>query len=456
MKKVVFIEPRGADNVFSKYMTIPLLGPVNLATIAKNAGYDVSILNENILGRRLRPEELDCDVLCLSCITATIKRGKEIAAQYKQINPNGRVIIGGIHASMIPDDCKDFFDQVVAGEAEDIILDLLSGKIKSKIVHAKLQRKMDDLPLPNFRLIKNWEKIQTWPVMTSRGCPYDCNFCSVTEMFGRCYRTQSPERVMKEILRYKRGDIFFSDDHFAANISRTNKILDLMIESGFDRPWGAQVRTEVTKNPEFVEKMKEAGCGTVFVGFESINPKSLIDLNKKQTVDDIKRSIKVFHENGINVHGMFMLGSDSDTKDVFRATSDFCHHNNIDTVQYAILTPLPGTRTYFELEKQGRLLHKNWEFYDGLHAVFKPKHMTADELQRGMVDCFSDFYSYANALNDGLNLIANTITASVKKFYTKAHFPSIQPPLLKLVGKGILRNWLVNNRQYLAYLAKYD
>lgn len=454
MKRVLFVEPRGApSNVFAAFMTMPLLGPVYLATIAKQAGYDAEILNENILGRNLKPSELRADILCVSCLTPTIKRGIELAKEYKFFNPNGKTIVGGIHASMIPHDVAPYFDQVVVGEAENIILDILSGKIKDKIVYTEMPKDLDSFPLPDFKLTKDWQKIGTWPVMASRGCPYNCNFCSVTKMFGRGYRVQSPERVMREIMRYKRKMVFFSDDNFAADPERTDKLLNLMIESGFKREWSAQVRANVaTKHPKLVAKMREANCIRVAVGFESINPKSLVEMNKNQTVEDIRRSIKVFHDNGIMVHGMFILGNDSDTKGVFKMTSDFCHDNDLDYVQYGILTPPPGTQIYSELEKQKRILHKRWEFYDGLHVVFKPKQMTADELQRGALECFGDFYSYTNAINDALNSVMEAGVAAVKNIYTKAHFPSIHPPFMKVVGRSIFNSWMKRNRYYLCYL----
>ena len=393
--KIVFVEPTGAQaNVFAKSMTIPLLGPVYLATIVKKAGYDVIVLNENILGRKVKASEIkDADILCLSCISASVTRGEEIAKQYKRIRPDGKTIIGGIHASLMPRDVAPFFDQVVVGEAENIILDLLSGRIKNKIVYADRPVNLDELPLPSFKLIKEWQKIKTWSAMTSRGCPYDCTFCAVTEMFGRKYRTQSPERVIREVMRYKRGEVFFSDDHFAANMTRTNKLIDLMKVHGFNRPWSAQVRTEISKKPEFVAKMRNAGCKTVYIGFESINDQSLLDMNKHQTVKDIERSIKVFHDHGITIHGMFMLGNDSDTKDVFKRTSEFCRKSGLDYAQYAVLTPLPGTQLFHQLEKQKRLLHKKWEYYDGLHAVFKPKNMSPLQLHLETWNALAKFYS---------------------------------------------------------------
>jgi radical SAM superfamily enzyme YgiQ (UPF0313 family) len=492
-KKIVFVEPRGApSNVFTKFMSIPLLGPVYLATIVKQAGYDVVVLNENILGRNVTAEELvSADVLCLSCITATSNRGKEIAVQYKAVRKaqglDSRAIIGGIHASTIPEDVIPYFDQVVIGEAEHIILDLLAGNIKDKVVHAPRPENLDTFPVPDFTLIKNWKNRYTHSVMSSRGCPYGCNFCAVTEMFGRKYRSQSPERVMNEIMQYDRGDIFFADDHFAANLTRTNRILDLMIENDFKRPWSCQVRSDVTRNPEFVSKMRRAGCNTVYIGFESINEKSLIDMNKRQTRQDIERAIKAFHDNGIGIHGMFMLGNDADDRNVFKNTSEFCRKADLDSVQYAVLTPLPGTQTYYKLQGEQRLLHHDWQYYDGLHAVFKPTHMTAHELQKGMITCFAEFYSYTNALKKTFNAFLDAAVISAKGMYSRIrlprlppmpqmpHLPSVKlpqlphvklpsvklpviklpsfkPALLRAGGRQIINKWLLHNREYMKYL----
>ncbi|MAG50251.1 hypothetical protein CL621_01260 [archaeon] len=458
-KKVVFVEPTGASsNIFTRYMNIPLLGPVYLATIAKKAGYDASVLNENILGRKVKREELeDVDILCLACITPTIDRGREIAREYRKIrkenNQESRVIVGGIHASMIPEDVLNDFDQIVMGEAENIIVDLLSGKIKDKIVRVERPQNLDVLPHPNFELVKEWKKIDITPVMTTRGCPYNCNFCSVTEMFGRCYRTRDPSDVVKEISRYKKGSVFFVDDHFTADPEKTNNLLNLMIDSGFNRPWSSQVRTEITKNTELVSKMRKAGCSTVCVGFESVNPKSLNEMKKGQTVEDIKRSMKVFHDNSMGVHGMFILGNDSDTKDTFEKTSEFCYKNEIDTVQYAILTPLPGTPLYTKLERENRILHKAWKFFDGLHPVFRPNNMTAYELIKGVIKCYKDFFSYSEGIKSMFNTSIISVKSLIKSLSTKVYLPSFHPPLMKFVGSKIIKDWLNNNRTYIKYLA---
>ncbi|MBU0461348.1 MAG: B12-binding domain-containing radical SAM protein, partial [Nanoarchaeota archaeon] len=284
------------------------------------------------------------------------------------------------------------------------------------------------------------------------GCPYDCNFCSVTEMFGRGYRMQSPEKVMEEVRQHARGRIFFVDDHFAVNKARTNKLVDMMIAEDVRVRWSTQLRTEVTKDAALVEKMKRAGCGVVYIGFESVNPASLIELNKHQSVGDIERTVRVFHDNSINVHGMFMLGSDSDTPEVFKMTADFAKKHGIDFVQYMVLTPLPGTKLYAKLESEGRLLHKEWDYYDGGHAVFQPAHMTPEELQKGMLRCYNSFYSYKNAIKHTLIDTADTVRIALMNMYTDADFKSWFPTVMKFAGRGIVKSWIKQNKHYLEYL----
>lgn len=458
-RKVLFVEPRGSNtNTFSKFMTIPLLGPLYLATMARDAGYDATIVNENILKRDVTDEELiEADQLCLTCLTSTVEKGKAISARYRALREarglSNRSIIGGIHASMMPDDVSPHFDHVAIGEGEHIILDLLAGKVSTKVVRGTPVKDLDTVPIPDFGLLKGWKPDFIWPVMTSRGCPFDCNFCSVTEMFGRGFRKQSAERVVEEVKRYTGGYLFFVDDNFAVDIKRARRIMDLMREGGIRRPWTTQVRTDVTKRPGLVKQMKDSGCNWVYVGFESVNPDSLEDMQKSQNVEDIKRSIEVFHKNRIRVHGMFMFGSDPDTKAIFDTTTRFARECRIDTVQYNVLTPLPGTRFFKRVVEEDRLLHRNWDYFDGLHVVFQPKNMTPEELQRGMISCFSDFYTYTAAVGDALGTIADKGYALARNLVAaKRHARKIDGALLKLAGRGLVKSWIADNRSYLRYL----
>lgn len=451
--KIVFVEPRAKENIFSQYMNLPLLGPVYLATILQQNGYEVQVINENILKRGISKTELDADILCMTGVTATIERGYEIIDQFKKQNPGGKVIIGGIHASFMPEEAAKHADHVLVGEGEKVILDLVQGRFKQKIVYGEQLSDLDEAPIPDLSLIKDSHKIKPSPVMTSRGCPFNCKFCAVTQMFGRKIRSNSVNRVIEEISLAKQKTIFFYDDHFAAFKHRLHEILDRIKQERINKTWSAQVRIDIAKDPELVAKMNDTGCDWVYVGLESVNPETLKQYNKAQTVQNIKESIKIFHDNNINVHGMFVLGSDADDKKVFDKTSTFCNVHKIDTAQFSILTPVPGSAMYKTFVQNKRLLHNKWRFYDGLHAVFKPKQMTALDLQTGMIDTFKSFYNYKKGIK---NFISETINAGITKveaIIAKRKNRSFTFHY-KFAGKNIIRRWLKQNSHYFEYLKK--
>jgi len=275
-------------------------------------------------------------------------------------------------------------------------------------------------------------------------------------MFGRGYRTQSPERIIREIMRYRSGRLFFVDDNFAADVKRSERLLELMEQHRFRLPWTSQVRANIARRPELVRRMRQRRCDWVYVGFESINPESLKEMQKGQTVEDIRSSIKVFHSSGIRVHGMFMFGSDADTVEVFDTTSEFARRCHIDTVQFNVLTPLPGTRLYNRIEAEGRILHRTWRYFDGLHVVFRPRNMTPEQLQQGMVKSFRRFYTYRHAFLDGIRTGWRTFVVNVKRCLMRpALRPTLVGPIMKFFGKGLVRGWVRENRGYLRRLQQY-
>ena len=229
--------------------------------------------------------------------------------------------------------------------------------------------------------------------MTSWGCPFDCTFCSVTAMFGKKYRFRSAESVVAEIKEKDPEKIFFYDDNMAANKKRLKRLLQMMIDEGVAVPWGAQVRTDVVRDPELMELMRASKCDFVALGLESVNQATLDSFEKSQTVGDIEHAIKVLHEYGIRAHGMFVLGADHDTPDSVRDTVTFAKKNKIDTVMLNILTPLPGTQQFEELDREGRILERDWSFYDAQHVVFRPKQMTPLHLLQETIKANKRFYA---------------------------------------------------------------
>lgn len=385
--KIVLIEPCSSGaNIYSK-IGMPLLGPVYLGTILKNHGNEVTIYDENV--HTPDYSKIEADLIGISILTSTARRGYEIAQKF----PKEKVIFGGVHASILPEEALQYCRQVVVGEAEEIILDLVEGRITEPIVQGKAVQDLDSLPFPDLSLIKGYRfPALTTPISTSRGCPFDCSFCSVTKMFGRKYRFRSPENIKNELLTRKTNTFFFCDDNFTANPQRTVELLKLLIVNKI-QTWTCQARCEIAKDTALLKLMAQAGCRNVCVGFESINAKTLKAFDKKQTVEQIAHAIKTFHRFKIKIHGMFVLGSDDDNKKTIWDTLKFSLKHKIDTLQMTILTPFPGTRVEEELEKEKRIFSRDWSLYDGQHALFTPKLITAKDLQSNVTRAYVKFYS---------------------------------------------------------------
>jgi len=167
----------------------------------------------------------------------------------------------------------------------------------------------------------------------------------------------------------------------------------MMIDEGLVIPWYAQVRTDVARDPELLDLMRRSGCELVYLGLESVNQETLDHFEKAQSVEDIRKAIATLHRYGIHCHGMFVLGADTDTVQTVRDTVSFALDNRIDTVMLNILTPLPGTQQFRDLDAAGRIFDKRWHLYDAHHVVFTPKQMTPYELQREVLRAYARFYS---------------------------------------------------------------
>jgi radical SAM superfamily enzyme YgiQ (UPF0313 family) len=235
----------------------------------------------------------------------------------------------------------------------------------------------------------------TIPVQTSRGCPHDCTFCSVTGMFGQRYRHRSTAHVIAELSRYdpERHEIFFYDDNFAADPRSTKELLREMIRLRLGFRWSTQVRTDIARDSEMLDLFMDAGCTTLYIGLESVNAKALAEMWKKQTVEDMRHPIRQIRARGIHLHGMFVFGFDSDTPQAAASTVAFSLKERIDTAQYLVLTPLPGSPFFAQMESEGRLLDREWDTYDGHHVKFVPRGFTRWGLQWAQIKAHARFYS---------------------------------------------------------------
>lgn len=411
--KIVFIEPKPSGlHIFSRWAAyIPRLGSVLLATMLKQADHEVDVFIEAI-----RPVDWDkvfaAGVVMLSSITSTVPRAYDYA---KIISDRGiPVVLGGPHPTALPDEALKYADFVVRGEGEEVVLPLvkaietgkgfenikgLSYKLFGKIIHNPPLFSwcdLDDYPAPDFSLVNGWTGKNIVSIQTSRGCPFGCKFCSVTATFGRKMRHKTAERVIEEIkANLPCRHIFFCDDNFTASKEEAKKLLGRIIEEKLNIQWSCQIRADAARDEQLVSLMSRAGCFTVCIGMESINPESLKESKKAQTVEDIIASVRMFHRHKIRVYGMFVVGFDSDTIKTIRQTVKFVKKEGVDLIQIAILTPLPGTATFAELKAENRLLPGiGWDKYDGHYVVFRPENILADRLQIEAMKASARFYSW--------------------------------------------------------------
>jgi radical SAM superfamily enzyme YgiQ (UPF0313 family) len=414
MSKIIFIEPKAPNlHIFSKFM-LPRLGLYILGTLAKQRGWDVEIVYEEMQKIDFSQVEFS-NLVGISTITSTAPRAYMIADKVRQMGIP--VIMGGPHVSFQTEEALEHADFVIRGEGEKALMVFfdawegktdyetvpnLSFKKGKKIVHNPLvpnTSDLDQLPFPELTQFdyspKRLAGYGTIPIQTSRGCPFDCAFCSVTSMFGKQYRFRSTQNIIEELRRYndKKNIIFFYDDNFAANPKHTKELLHAMIEENFKFKWTTQVRADITKDLELVKLMKKAGCHTLYIGFESVNPKSLREMKKKQTVEEIAQAIKVLRRNKIHIHGMFVYGFDEDDWKTVKKTVRFAKKTKLTSSQFLILTPLPGSEFFNKVVKQGRILLTDWALYDAHHVVFKPARLSLARLQKAQIFSHKKFYS---------------------------------------------------------------
>jgi radical SAM superfamily enzyme YgiQ (UPF0313 family) len=457
-KSIIFIEPGGNEtNVFENYMHLPLTGTLYLGTILHNAGYQVKIYNECILSEKIDPFNLRADVFCITSLTVSANRAKFLAGQLRGIYPESTILIGGIHASLAPEEFTDLADHVVIGEAEGIIVDLVEGKFTDKIVRGTPVDEVESLPLLNYGLLEGKERMNIIPIMTSRGCPFDCNFCTVTKIFGKRFRMQSAGRVIAEIKNaltyFKTRTIFFYDDNFTSNRKRVEEICDLLEKENIDITWSAQVRSDIARDPELLSKMARNGARWFYIGFESISDVTLKAMHKSQTKSDIENAIKIIHRCGINIHGMFIFGEDNDTPESLRETADFAVTHDIDTVQFMILTPFPGTQLYDMFKAGNRIYHEKWDYYNGMYAVYRPKNMSASRLQAESLMAYKRFYSLPRLFLDILTLCFSVCIDGLVWNFKRVAGYSFDIFFIQAGAQFLLNRFAGSYNSYLRFLA---
>lgn len=383
--------------------------PLAIPTIAGATPNDVDI---TIIDERIEKINYDekVDIVGIGAMTPNIKRAYEIADEFRKRNVT--VVLGGIHASMMPEEASQHADCVVIGEADclwrGVISDFKEGRLQKSYRFTSYPNS-EDIPVPRNDLVKS-ERYVINQVQTTRGCPFDCDFCTVKAFSGQEFRLKNVEQVIKEIeslvthyevsiLGHKLKlpkTLLFADDNLFGNKSHSKKLLEAIIPMKLT-DWYCQASINVGRDKEMLAMMKQAGCHSIIIGIESVIPESLMGMDKKiNRVEDYEICISNIQSAGIKVLGSFVLGSDAEDDTVFEKTVKFIRDNNLVYCMINILTPLPGTKLFKRLEEQGRLLHKDWNRYNFESACFQPKNMSPETLEEGRRWINKEIYS----LND--------------------------------------------------------
>jgi len=481
MKKkitLIKVEP-GRTNVYSTFaypgLALPLLG-----TVLKQKGYDVKVYIEAI--RKWNWDRiLESDLVALTVNSAEVKECYALADEIRS-KTSIPIVMGGYHVTYLAAEALDHCDYVVRGEGEatlaELADELLLGSAKVDNIRGISYRRNGetiDNPerplLPNIDLIPDQSLIEGYVeyhrrffqhffptgalVASSRGCPYNCTFCSIIEVYQRTTRFRSPDAVIEDIREQIRLTgkpyVFFADDNFTAHVRKCKSLLRHLIDAKLNIKFSAQVRLEFSKDEEFIQLMKEAGCYMVFIGFESINPQTLLDFQKKQTVEDIVYCIDRLHRAKMHIHGMFVLGGDADDVNTVRETATFAVKKQLDSVQFLPLYPLPGTQLINQLKKEARLFltlnptsgHYELDYGVGNFVLMQPKKINPVTLQQELVKAYETFYSVKNIARTALRTrnLESTITKAVGRHLVQSGKKQIDEHVEWMHRHGFTKDW---------------
>jgi len=374
----------------------PHLGLLTIAGVVEDAGHSVEVVNENVA---VHVPEPDVDLVGISTTVDVLPRAEEIARGYRKMGI--LVVGGGIGVSTDPERARGAFDALCIGPAEghwpELLKDAESGRLRPEY------RTAPDFPgeglrPPSFRSVDVSSFLYSNVIASSRGCPFACDFCynSAVAGVGR-YRHRTVDSVIEEIRSKRTRHIMFIDDNFIGDISFARELLSAM------RPlrlkWSAAVSANVLDHPDLLDLMRDTGCRSLFVGFESLNADSIAGVHKGQnSVSRYETLVAALHSRGIMINASFVFGLDADDPSVFRATADWIIRNRIETVTAHILTPYPGTAFHSRLAAEGRITDEDFSHYDTAHVVFRPKRMTAKELYDGYLWIYREVYTLRNII----------------------------------------------------------
>ena len=368
----------------------PLAGLLAVAGAVPRERYDVVLTDENIESVDF---EMKADLVGISAMTSYVKRGYEIADAFRARGVP--VVMGGVHPSFMPQEALKHCDAVVIGEAELVLEKLLDdlehGRMRGTYRADRLHP-MVGLPMPRYDLIKRNRYVNRTFVQTSRGCHQGCTFCAEPLMNGLKVRYRPVAEVIREIRSCGSRTISINDADFFATSERPKEIMRVLKGRGIS--WQAGVTSKLAQDDRMLELAAASGCTLLSIGFESISRDTLDSVHKLvNRPETFAALIEKVHSYGIMVFGLFMFGFDGDDPSVFQRTARFNIEAGFDACAYSVLTPYPGTLTWYEMKKAERIISFDWDKYDQTNVVYRPAQMSGDELRLGQIAAYETFYA---------------------------------------------------------------
>jgi radical SAM superfamily enzyme YgiQ (UPF0313 family) len=422
---LVMPHPIVKRSFFSKF-TYPCLTLQQIAGITPDK-HDVEIVDE-------RFEKINFngnyDLVGISCLTYNSLRGYEIAEIFKKLNV--KVVFGGYHASLLPDEAKEHADSVVMGEAEltwpKLLKDLEKGELKP---FYKPVKSVEPENIPNARHDIGVYNPFTEAIQASRGCPTGCEFCAMQKIEGSIFRGRPIKNIIDEMKSIKAKTIFFADASLTINPKFTKSLFKELkpLNKKFECFGNINV---LSRDDEFLKLANEAGVTKWYVGIESISQENINAVGKgTNKVENYAKAIQKIKEYNQGITGFFMFGFDNDTTDIFKRTLNAMYNWQLNDASFSIVTPYPGTRLFERLEKEGRITSYDWSRYGEGNVNFKPNKMTEKELLDGIKEIAKDYFSIKSIVNrsfksNGYNPIKSFVlfaqNISLRSFYKREKF----------------------------------
>ena len=354
--------------------------------------------------------EHECDLVGISFMTANAPRAYWLAQEFKKRGKT--VVLGGVHPTLLPDEALPYGDSVVIGEAEGVwgglLEDYQNGRLK-KTYHNPRPDLSKYVP-KDFSKITKRRLFELVPIMTSRGCPYHCDFCCVTDLFGKEIRHVPVENIVRDIKESCRKNYMFLDDNIIGHPRYAKELFAAL--KPLKISWVGQASISILVNDDELLKLAaESGCKGLFLGLESVKEAQMNSLRKSfKSLEGLENALIKMRKAGIFAHASMIFGFDEDTKEVFDDTVKFLIKNKVHTVSFNVLTPYPGTKTFQKMKEEGRLLTNDWKYYDHSTVVYQPKNMSPYELMVGKIRSRKKFYSASSIFRRLFGNFGHTIS----------------------------------------------